>query len=372
MSEHLNVPVNAPVVTAAARTYVGEVLDSGWLSSAGPMVERFERAFAERIGVRHAISTPSGTTALHLALATLGLGPGDEVIVPDFTMIATVAAVMYTGATPVFVDVDEEIGTLDPAAVASAITPHTRALLPVHIYGHAADMDALQTIADAHDLWMIEDAAEAHGACYRQRTCGSLGDIAAFSFYANKIISTGEGGMLSTDDNALAERARSLRDMAHRPGQRFTHDALGFSYRMGSLQAALGLGQLAHLDEFLVHKAWMAEAYRARLQGIRGLHLPVTRDWAQNVHWMYAVRVNNEFPLSRGQLRQALAAQGVETRDCFQSCAQQPMVRQRLGPQPRCLASERWAATGLYLPSGLALTEAQLEYVCAAIHALAA
>ncbi len=366
------VPVNEPVIPAAARSYVNETLDAGWLSSAGPMVGRFERAFAAAIGVRHAISTNSGTTALHLTLATLGIGPGDEVIVPDFTMIATVCAVLYTGAMPVFVDVEPDIYTLDPALLEAAITPRTRAILPVHIYGHSADMRPIQAIADAHDLWVIEDAAEAHGARYYGRACGALGDMAAFSFYGNKIISTGEGGMVVTDSDELAARARSLCDMAHRPGQRFVHDDLGFSYRMGSLPAAIGLGQLQHLDEFVRHKHWLARAYDERLREIRGLKLPQTRSWALNVHWMYAVRVGPDFALSRDQLRAALAARGIETRDFFQSCAGQPMVAHSIGAQAAYPVSEALAATGLYLPSGLALTATQLNYVCEAIHALGA
>ncbi len=206
---HESIPVNAPLITQAAREYVNQTLDAGWLSSAGPMVERFERAFAQAIGVRHAVSCNSGTSALHLALAALGIGPGDEVIVPDFTMIASACAVLYTGATPVFVDVEADICTLDPNLVAAAITPRTRAILAVHIYGHSADMDALAALADARGLWLVEDAAEAHGARYRGRACGALGDIAAFSFYGNKIISTGEGGMLTTDDDAIWRRGRA-------------------------------------------------------------------------------------------------------------------------------------------------------------------
>ncbi|MGQ0800259.1 MAG: DegT/DnrJ/EryC1/StrS family aminotransferase [Pseudomarimonas sp.] len=359
-----HIPVFDATVTDSAKRYVNEVLDSGWVSSAGPMVGRFEQAFADRIGVRHAISTSSGTTALHLALALLELRPGDEVIVPDFTMIATVCAVLYTGATPVFVDVDPQTGTLDPALTEAAVTARTRAILPVHIYGHSADMDAILRIADAHDLWVIEDAAEAHGARYRGRACGSLGDLAAFSFYANKIISTGEGGMLTTNDDDLATQARSLRNLAHRPGARFVHDELGFSYRMGSLPAALGLGQLEHIDEFLAHRRWMASAYAERLGGIAGLCLPTSRDWADNVHWMYAVRIEPPIHLTRDAFAKALATRGIETRPFFQSCSAQRVVVDRLGPHALCPVSAHLAATGLYLPSGLALSASQLDRVC--------
>lgn len=371
-SPPVRIPVFAPLITASAKAHVQDALESGWISGSGPMVERFEHSFAECIGVRHAVATSSGTTALHLALAAIGIGPDDEMIVPDFTMIASANAVFYTGATPVFVDVEPDIYTLDPDRVAAAITPRTRAILPVHLYGHSADMDPLRALADQHGLHVVEDAAQAHGARYRGRACGALGKVAAFSFYANKIITTGEGGMLTTDDDALATRARSLRDLAHRPRQRFVHDELGFSYRMGSLQAALGLGQLQHLPEFLTRRQWMAAQYRERLAGIPGLHLPVTRDWAENVHWMYAVRVDERCAVTREQLRTGLRALGIETRDFFQSCASQPMVRARLGALPACPVSEQIAASGFYLPSGPALTEADLDDVCAAIHALAA
>lgn len=366
---HDLIPVNDAAVAANARRYVLEVLDSGWVSSAGPMVARFERAFAESIGVRHAVSTASGTTALHLALAALGIGPGDEVIVPDLTMIATACAVLYTGATPVFVDIDPEIGTLDPARVAEAITPRTRALLPVHLYGHPADMAALRAIADSHGLKLIEDAAQAHGARHHGRCCGAIGDVAAFSFYANKLISTGEGGMLTTDDDALAAKARSLRNLSHSKARRFVHDDLGFSYRMGALPAALGLGQLEQIDTFLARKRWMAQAYSARLQYLPGLRLPATRPWATHAHWMYAVRLTPEASLTRDELAAELREQGIETRDFFDSCARQPMIVQRLGPQPRCPVSELWAASGLYLPSGLSLTADQLDRVCSAVTA---
>ncbi len=365
------IPVNEPVVPDEAKRLVNEAMDSGWLSSAGPMVPRFEQAFADLLGVRHAVATSSGTTALHLALAALGIGPGDEVIVADFTMIASACAVFYTGAVPVFVDVEPGTGTLDPDKVLAAITPRSRAIMPVHIYGHSADMDPLLAIAQAHGLWVVEDAAQAHGARYKRRACGALGHLGAFSFYGNKIISTGEGGMLTTDDGRLAERARSLRNMAHRPDQRFAHDELGFSYRMGNLQAALGLGQLAHLPEFLQHKRWMAAAYAERLGGVPGLQLPTTRPWADNTHWMYAVRVDEGFGLSRDQLSIGLRARGIETRDFFRSCASQPLVRQRLGPQPPCPVSEAMGRSGLYLPSGLALTPVQLARVCDAVLALA-
>jgi len=361
------VPVNAPLITPAAKRYVAEAMESGWISSAGPAVEAFERRFAQWLGVKHAVTTSSGTTALHLALAALSIGPGDEVIVPDFTMIAPVCAVLYTGATPVLVDCEPDTFTIDVARVAEAITPRTRAILPVHVYGHSADMAPLLELARRHGLAVIEDAAEAHGATCRDRLCGSIGDVGAFSFYGNKIVTTGEGGMVVTDDDALAERARRLKDMAHVPGERFAHAELGYSYRMGNLQAACGLGQLEHVAEFVAAKRAMAARYGERLRGIPGLSLPVTRPWAGNVYWMYAVVLEDGFALTRDRFRAELQRRGVETRPFFRSAAQQPMVRERAGAQGPFPVSERISARGLYLPSGLALTAAQIDHVCAAI-----
>lgn len=367
----MHVPVNEPIITDDAKRYVAEAMESGWVSSGGPFIERFEQEFAAYLGVQHAITTTSGTTALHLALVALGIGPGDEVILPDFTMMACVFAVLYTGAKPVFVDVDPEIFTMDPGKVPEKVTSRTRAIMPVHIYGHPVDMDPVLAIAEQHDLWVIEDAAEAHGARYKGRLCGSMGDINAFSFYGNKIITTGEGGMVVTNDDALAARARMLRNLAHSPEKRFWHKELGFNYRMTNLQAGLGLGQLAHIEEFLTKKRWMAGEYARQLQGIPGLRLPVTKTWAENVHWMYAVLVEDPFPLSRDAFRKALENCNVDTRDFFYSCSAQPATRKYCRDEGYFPVTEHIANHGLYLPSGLALTQEQLDTVCHAVRDIA-
>jgi perosamine synthetase len=365
------VPVNEPLITESAKRYVSEAMQSGWISSVGPAVTLFEKRWADYLGVRHAITTSSGTTALHLSLVTLGIGAGDEVIVPDFTMIATVCAVLYTGASPVFVDCDPDTYTIDPVLIASAITSKTKAILPVHIYGHSANMDPILALAAAHGLFVIEDAAEAHGATYKSRFCGSIGNIGCFSFYGNKIITTGEGGMLVTDDDSLAARARSLKDMAHSTAHRFRHDELGFSYRMSSLSAACGVGQLEHIEEFLDKKRWMASEYGKRLGKINGIRLPVTRQWAGNVFWMYAISLEDSFSLSRAELCAALSERGVETRNFFQSSASQPMVRDRIGVQGPFPVSAKVSERGFYLPSGLGLTERQIDHVCDAFQEVA-
>lgn len=363
----MRVPVNEPVITEEAKRYVAEAMASGWVSSAGPFIAQFEEDFARYLGVKHAVTTTSGTTALHLALASLGIGTGDEVILPDFTMMACVFAVLYTGAKPVFVDVDPEIFTIDPGKIAEKITPRTKAVMPVHIYGHPADMDPILDLAARHHLWVIEDAAEAHGARYKGRLCGGMGHVNVFSFYGNKILTTGEGGMLVTDDDALAARARRLKDLAHSPAKRFWHEELGFNYRMTNLQAALGVGQLAHIAEFLEKKRWMVGEYAKRLLGIPGLHLPVTKSWAENVHWMYAAIVGDPFPLTRDAFRAALRDRGVDTRDFFSSCSAQPVTQIHCGDSGQFPITEHIASHGLYLPSGLALTREQIDTVCDAV-----
>lgn len=367
----MQVPVNEPIITPEAKANVEEALRSGWVSSGGPFLERFEQEFALYLGVKHAVTTTSGTTALHLALVTLGIGPGDEVILPDFTMMACVFAVLYTGAKPVFVDIDPEIFTMDPAKIAGKITSKTKAIMPVHIYGHPVDMDPVLAMAEQYDLWVIEDAAEAHGARYKGRLCGSMGDINAFSFYGNKIITTGEGGMVVTNDDALAARARTLRNLAHSPEKRFWHKELGFNYRMTNLQAALGSGQLAHIEEFLAKKKWMAAQYAERLHDIGGLRLPVTKLWATNVHWMYAVLVEDSFPLSRDDFRLALEKRGIDTRDFFYSCSAQPVTQKYCGSGGHFPVTDDSASHGLYLPSGLALSQEQIDTVCQAIRDVA-
>ncbi|MDD5623341.1 MAG: DegT/DnrJ/EryC1/StrS family aminotransferase [Candidatus Peribacteraceae bacterium] len=371
MSASPVIPVNEPVITPEAKQYVMEALESGWVSSAGPFLQKFEEGFARAIGVKHATLTTSGTTALHLALVSLGVGPGDEVIVPDFTMIATVFAVMYTGATPVFVDVDPETYNIDPAKLAAKITARTKVIVPVHLFGHSCDMDPILALARERHIAVLEDAAEAHGATYKGKTCGSFGTMSAFSFYGNKIITTGEGGMLCTNDDALAERMRSLKDLSHSPKQRFLHEQVGFNYRVTNLQAALGLGQLEHIEEFLGKKRAMTAGYHRQLQGIPGLHLPVTKEYAGNVFWMYAVRVDRTFGMTRDALRAALKERGIDTRDFFLPCHSQPAVAKRFPTQESFPVTERIATEGFYLPSGLAITDEQITQVCDAIRSLA-
>lgn len=365
------IPVNSPVITKESKALVTKALEEGWISSAGPYIEQFEKEFAKFIGVKHAISVNTGTAALHIALLSAGIGEGDEVIVPAFTMAASWMAVMHTGATPIFVDVESDIYTIDPKLIEAAITDKTKAIMPVHIYGHPADMDGVMDIAKEHNLIVIEDAAEAHGATYKGKITGSIGDINAFSFYANKIITTGEGGMVTTDSDELADVARRMKDLAHSKAKRFIHDALGYNYRLTSMQAALGSGQLAHIDDFLNTKRHMAEMYEQGLRDIPGLTLPVTRDWATHVYWMYAILVDEQkFGMNKDEFRAKLLAKGVDTRDFFYAPSTQPALTEIGLGGDSFPVTEKIARDGCYLPSGLAITDMQIKTVCDTIRAI--
>lgn len=361
------IPVNEPVITDAAKRCVTDAMETGWVSSAGQYIERFEQSLAAYLGRKHAVTTTNGTAALHLALAALGVKKGDEVIIPDFTMVACIDAVLYCGATPVLCDVHPETFTINPKDIERKISSKTKAIMPVHIYGHPADMDPILALAKKRGIAVLEDAAEAHGAKYKGKLCGSLGHLAAFSFYGNKIITTGEGGMVVTDDDALATRLRILKDLAHSPTKRFWHEEMGFNYRMTNLQAALGLGQMESIDRFLERKRSMAARYREGLRGIAALQLPVTKPECENVFWMYAVLVKKGCALSKDTVREALVKQGIDTRDFFYPLHQMPIATGYIGADESFPVSEDIAARGFYLPSGLAITDAQIDAVIAAL-----
>ncbi len=361
------IPVYTPLLDGREEKYVLDAVRSGWISSLGRYVSRFEEDFARFCGVRNAVSVSNGTVALHLALHALGIGPGDEVIVPSLTFVATANAVHYTGASPVFADVDAETWCIDPADVARRITLRTRAIMPVHLYGHPAPMDDLRTLAAEHDLLVVEDAAEGHGAQIGEHMAGSLGDIAAFSFYANKIVTTGEGGMLTTDDDALAARCRMLRDHAMPPQRRYWHDEVGFNYRMTNLQAAVGVAQMERIASLISRKRAIAARYIEQLGGLPGLTLPAERPGCTNVYWMVSILLEPPFPLDRDALIPALREQGIDSRPFFHPLDTLPPY---FSPTPRPV-SLRLSRAGLNLPSSPALTDAQVDYICATIRALA-
>ena len=372
------IPVNEPLVGKREEELVLECLRSGWISSAGKFIEDFEQGWADYCGRRYGIAVSNGTAALQLALACIGLKPGDEVILPAFTIISCALAVIYNGGVPVLVDSDPRTWCMDVERVKEKINRHTRAIMPVHIYGHPVDMDPLLDLAKKHGLAVIEDAAEAHGAEYlcgkksrapAWRRCGSFGDLSCFSFYANKLVSTGEGGMVLTDDPALAVRARSFRNLCFQPDRRFHHQELGFNFRLTNLQAALGVAQLERMDQIVARKRSMGQTYNRLLKDIDGLKLPAEEPWAKNVYWMYGVVLTDEAGMDASALAQGLKERGVETRPFFLGMHEQPVFQKRgLFMAENYPVTERLARRGLYLPSGLAMTEEQLKNVCQAVH----
>ncbi|OGO15144.1 MAG: aminotransferase DegT [Chloroflexi bacterium RBG_16_48_8] len=365
------IPVSEPRITEREREYVLDCLQTGWISSAGRYIEAFETQWAAYCGMKHGVAVCNGTVALSAAVVCLGLEPGDEVIMPTFTIISCALAVVENGGIPVLVDSDPETWTMDVNQVEAKITPRTRAIMPVHIYGHPVDMQPIWEIARAHNLVIIEDAAEAHGAEYKGQRCGSLGDVSCFSFYANKIISTGEGGMVLTQEEDMAERLRSERNLAFQRDRRFYHTALGHNYRMTNIQAAIGLAQFERIEEHIEHKRWMAEAYNERLREFPQLQLPIEKEWAKNVYWMYGVVLADDVPFNAAEFARRLYQKGVETRPFFLGMHEQPVFRERELFIGECYpVSENLSRMGLYLPSGLTLTESQLGKVCQQVHSI--
>lgn len=364
------IPVNEPSVGERELRYVTDAVKGGWVSSEGSYLRRFEELWAAYCGMGHGIACANGTVALELAVAALDLPKGSEIILPSFTIISCAQAVVRNGCTPVFVDADPETWCMDVNAVSRKATSRTRAVMPVHMYGHPVDMDPVVELAHKNGWTVIEDAAEAHGAEYKGRKAGGLGDLSCFSFYANKIVTTGEGGMVLTRDAARAERLRSLRNLCFNPNRRFIHETLGFNYRLTNVQAAIGVAQIERIDETVAHKRWMADAYRARLQHLPELQLPVERPWAKNVYWMFGVVLTDRYPGDAAEFATKLASRGVMTRPFFIGMHEQPALRE-LGvlDNDAYPVTERLGRRGLYLPSGQTLSNEQLQAVCDAVEA---
>lgn len=360
----VRLPIAEPSLGEKELLYVSECVLTGWVSSAGKFVTRFEEMFAGFCGTRYAIATSNGTAALHLALLALDIGPGDEVIVPTLTFIATANAVTYTGACPVFVDSEPDTWNIDPNLIEEAITPRTKAIIPVHLYGHPANMDPILEIATHYGFAVVEDAAEAHGARYKGRHVGGIGDIGIFSFYGNKIITTGEGGMVVTDRADLAEQVRMLRDHGMSPKRRYWHPVLGYNYRMTNIQAALGVAQMEKVDAILSAKRRIARVYNERLREVPGITLPPDSPWAYNVYWLYSVLVNaGDFGHTRDDLITRLSEQGIETRPLFLPVHTQPIYNSG----QRLPVAEHLAANGLSLPSAVGLRVEDVARVAEAV-----
>jgi perosamine synthetase len=364
----ISINVNDPLLTEADFASVMDALRSGWISGSGPAIEAFERSWAAYCGRKHGIAVANGSVALQLAVSLLDLEPGDEVILPSFTIISCIWPIVLAGAKPVLVDSDPRTWTMNVDHVRSRINSRTRAIMPVHIYGNPVDMQPLLELADEYGLHVVEDAAEAHGAEYRGRRIGSFGTASCFSFYANKLITTGEGGMVLIDDDALAERARRFRNLGFQPGRRFVHAELGFNFRLTNLQAALGLRQVDRIDEIVARKRAMGKAYTDRLSRLEGLELQADQAWSRGVYWMYGLLVRETTGLDAAELARRLAARGIETRPFFLGMHEQPVLRERgLFAGEVYPVTERLARQGLYLPSGLGLDPAQIDCICEAV-----
>jgi perosamine synthetase len=364
------IPVNEPLLNGNEKRYLEQCIDTGWISSEGPFVKRLEEEFAARVGRKHAVAVANGSVALDLAVAALGIGPGDEVILPSFTIISCASAIVRAGATPVAVDCDPKHWNMNVAQVAQRITPRTKAVMAVHIYGLCVDMEALVALCKPKGIAIIEDAAEAHGQAVRGKPCGSFGDISTFSFYPNKHITTGEGGMVMVDDDALAKRCQSLRNLCFQPEKRFVHEELGWNFRMSNLQAAVGCAQLERLDEFTRIKQAMGKRYDSLLAGLDAIERPLPAvAWADNIYWVYGVVLKDHVPFDATAAMQKLGKLGVGTRPFFWPMHEQPVFKKMglfLGES--LPVSERLARRGFYLPSGMALTQAQAERVVEALH----
>ncbi len=367
------IPVCEPLLGGNELEYVTKAVSGGWISSSGSYVGEFERAFAKYLDVPYAVTTTNGTTALHLALIAAGIGPGDEVIIPAFTMIASAFAVCYTGAKPVFVDADVTNWNIDPALVEAKVTPRTKAIMPVHVYGHACDMDALQAIADKHGLLIIEDAAEALGSLYKGRKCGAIGDVNCFSLFANKLITTGEGGMVIARDDRFIEKLRYYKNLCFPldGSRRYMHDEIGFNFRMPNVLAAIGLAQIERVDVYLEARRSNAARYNKLLHGQRGLTIPPELPWTSSSYWMYSILIGDDFGVSRDEVMKGLKAAGIETRSFFVSMHRQPaLAKYGCDVSGQYPVTDELARTGLYLPSGSGLTDAQVERIAGALLAL--
>jgi perosamine synthetase len=354
------IPVYRPLIGESEKRNVMEALESTWISSRGVFLDRFEREFPEYLGVRHGVATCNGTVSLHLILVALGIGAGDEVIVPSLTYVASVNAIAYTGAKPVFVDSHPDYWNLDPARIEELITPRTKAIMVVHLYGHSADMDPIMAIAAKHGIHVVEDAAEAHGALYKGRMVGAFGVAGSYSFFGNKIITTGEGGMIVTDDASFAETCRHLRGQGVSPSRTYWHDVIGYNYRMTNLAAAIGVAQLERIEETLAAKRRIADRYRTALEGIPGVTFQPEMSWAKNVYWMVSILVD---PSQRDALMAFLKDRGVETRPFFYPAHTLPMY-----PSDASFpVAEALGASGINLPSFAALTDQEIDTVCSLV-----
>ncbi len=357
------IPVNTPLLIGNEKKYLIECIETGWISSEGPFVKEFEEKFSQYIGRRYGIAVSSGTAALEISAKAVGLTGGDEVIVPTFTIISPVQAVVKLGCVPVLIESHSQTWNMDVSQIESKITKKTKAIIAVHTYGLPVDLDPVSKLAEKYDLSVIEDAAEMHGQTYKEIKCGNFGDISIFSFYPNKHITTGEGGMILTDNEEIAFKCRSLRNLCFQSTRRFIHEDLGWNYRMTNLQAALGVAQLEKIDEFIARKREIAGKYNEKLKGLPNMEFQLSHtEYAQNIYWVYGIVMKQEEEVAR--IRKSLKQKGIGTRPFFWCMHEQPVLR-RMGlfRQEWYPVAEKLARCGFYIPSGLGLKNEEIEFV---------
>lgn len=369
---HEFIPVNEPLLDGNEKKYLMECIDTGWISSEGPFVQRFEEEMAKTVNRKYGVAVSNGTAALEIAVQALNIGKGDEVIMPTFTIISCAAAVVKAGAKPVFVDSDPNTWNMDVSKIEEKITAKTKAIMVVHIYGLPVEMEYVLELARKYKLKIIEDAAEMHGQTYNNQPCGSFGDISIFSFYPNKHITTGEGGMILTNEEHLAERCRGIRNLCFMPERRFVHEEIGFNYRMTNLQAALGVAQLERLQKFVEKKRYIGEKYTSLLGNVKGLQLPLAdTSYADNIYWVFAIVLDDSLPFDAEWIMKKLAERNIGTRPFFWPMHEQPVFKKTgivgEGSYP---VAEKIARRGFYIPSGLAITDLQMEQVAQELEAI--
>lgn len=366
------IPVNEPLLNGREKQYLLECIDTGWISSEGPFIKDFENKFAGSVDRKHGIAVSNGTAAIDAAVEALGIGLGDEVILPAFTIISCVNQIVRCGAIPVLVDSDPLTWNMNVNEIENKITSRTKAIMVVHIYGLPVDIDPVLEIAKRYRLMVIEDAAEAYGQIYKGKPCGSFGDISTFSFYPNKHLTTGEGGMIVTNNDRLADDCRSLRNLCFQPNKRFVHERLGWNLRMTNLQAALGLAQLERLDEFLNRKKRMGARYTELLKDTKGLQLPLKNtEYAENNYWIYGLILDESLGIDAESVMTSLAEEGIGSRPFFFPMHQQPVLKKMgLFKEQTFAVSERMYRQGLYVPSGMALTDQQIVRVAAVLKSI--
>lgn len=359
------IPVNEPLLNGNEKKYLMECIDTGWISSEGPFVSQLEKGLASYVGREYGITVCNGSVALDLIVEALQLEKGDEVIIPTFTIISCAAALVRKGIKPVLVDSEADTWNMDVSQLEKKITSKTRAIMAVHLYGLPVDMSPVLEIAEKYGLYVIEDGAEAHGLDYKGKKCGSFGTITAMSFYPNKHITTGEGGIVMTDDVTLAERCRSLKNLCHKPGYRFVHEELGYNFRMSNIQAALGVAQLEKIEEHLAIKRRMGEFYQSALSKCQNLQLPLKKtEYAENLYWVFGMIISKDIKCSAREAMERLARQGIGCRPFFYPMHLQPVFRKMgLFTGEKYPVAEWLAEKGFYIPSGLSLTEEQMQYI---------